>query len=380
MRGALDGLRLLDLSRQLPGPFCSMMLGDLGVDVIVIAAPDDPLGVGLPLLGRNKRHMTLNLKHEDGRRIFYRMLASADVLLEGFRPGVTAKLGIDYERVARRNPRVVYCSISGYGQDGPYREKVGHDVNYLGYAGILSVTGVGPKAPPAIPGVQIADIGGGALMGVIGILAALIAREKTGRGQFVDIAMLDGCAAWNVFHLLLHLIGQDAQRGSTRLTGRYPCYAVYETKDGEWVTVGALEPHFWKNLCEAMGRPDLVPHQFAEGSQLEEMWRFFRQAFRERTRDEWLERFEGVDICFGPVNSVAEMLRDPQLRARGMIVEEEHPSFGRFTNLASPIKLTDTPPVTRRPPCAFGQHTEEILTDLGYSGDEIAALRRRGVI
>jgi len=376
---ALENVRILDLSRQLPGPFCAMMLGDLGADVLTIAAPNDPLGAGIPLLARNKRHMTLNLKAEAGRAVFAQLVAGADVVLEGFRPGVTAKLGIDYPRLAGVNPRLVYCSISGYGQDGPYRDKVGHDLNYIGYAGVLGVTGTA-GGPPVIPGVQIADIGGGTLMAVIGILAALLARHHTGRGQLVDIAMLDGSLSWNVFHVLMHLIGQSTARGATRLTGRYACYSVFETADGKYVTVGALEAHFWKNLCEHFGRADLVPLQFSEGEDRERVLAFFRDAFRRKTRDEWVRELEPVDICFGPVNDVGEALEDPQLRARQMVVEEEHPHYGRVRTLGSPIKLSATPPVMRRPPHAFGQHTDEVLRELGYEAAAIAALREQGAV
>jgi crotonobetainyl-CoA:carnitine CoA-transferase CaiB-like acyl-CoA transferase len=307
------------------------------------------------------------------------MVAGADVVLEGFRPGVTTKLGIDYPRLAKLNPRLIYCSISGYGQDGPYREKVGHDLNYIGYAGVLGVTGTA-GGPPVIPGVQIADIGGGTLMATIGILAALLARTHTGRGQLVDIAMLDGAFACNVFHILMQLIGQGTARGDTRLTGRYACYAVFETADHKHVSVGALEGHFWRNLCEHFGRADLIPLQFAEGEDREGVLAFFRDAFKRKTRDEWVRELEPVDICFGPVNDVAEALADPQLQARGMVLEEEHPQFGRVRTIGSPIKLSATPPVMRRPPHAFGEHTDEILRELGYDGAGITALHDEGAV
>lgn len=379
MATALDNVRILDLSRQLPGPFCAMMLGDLGADVLTIAAPNDPMGIGLPLLARNKRHMTLNLKSDEGRAVFAKLVADADVVLEGFRPGVAAKLGIDYPRLAAQNPRLVYCSISGYGQDGPYRDKVGHDINYIGYAGVLGVTGAA-GGPPVIPGVQIADIGGGTLMAVTGILAALLARQHTGRGQFVDVAMLDGAVTWNVFHILMHLIGQDTGRGETRLTGRYACYAVYETRDGKYVSVGALEEHFWRNLCTHFDRPDLIPLQFAEGEDRARVFAFFREAFKRKTRDEWVRELDRVDICFGPVNGVGEALDDPQLRARDMILEEEHPLYGRVTTLGSPIKLSATPPAMRRPGATFGQHTDAVLRELGYDDAAIAELRAKGTV
>src|SRR6266849_8480577 len=202
MAAALSRFRMLDLSRQLPGPFCSMLLADLGMDVLAVYAPTDPMGMGIPLLGRNKRSLTLNLKAPEGRAIFHRLAREADVVLEGSRPGAAARLGVDYETLSAINPRIVYCSISGYGQDGPYRDKVGHDINYLGYAGVLGVSGATGN-PPTIMPVQVADIGGGALMAVVGILTAVLAREHTGRGQFVDISMLDGSIAWNVFHTVM---------------------------------------------------------------------------------------------------------------------------------------------------------------------------------
>src|SRR5881296_647829 len=265
MPSALGRFRMLDLSRQLPGPFCSMLLADLGMDVVAVYAPNDPMGMGIPLLGRNKRSCTLNLKAPEGRAIFHRLARDADVVLEGGRPGGAARLGVDYATLAPLNPRLVYCSISGYGQDGPYRDRVGHDVNYLGFAGVIGLTGTA-GGPPAIPGVQIADIGGGALMAAVGILAALWAREETGRGQLVDIAMLDGSVAWQVVNVFRYLLErEEPAHGETLLTGRHPCYAIYETRDGRHVTVGALEPHFWRTLCERLELPAFVEQQFAEG-------------------------------------------------------------------------------------------------------------------
>ncbi|OFV87413.1 MAG: hypothetical protein A3J75_06015, partial [Acidobacteria bacterium RBG_16_68_9] len=299
---ALGHLKMLDLSRQLPGPFCSTVLADLGMDVLVVSVPNDPFALGIPFLARNKRSMTLNLKTDAGREIFRRLAAGADVVLEGFRPGVTARLGIDYETLRASNPRLIYCSISGYGQDGPYRDRVGHDINYLGYAGVLNFIGAA-GGPPVLPGVQIADIGGGALLAAVGILAAVAARERTGQGQFVDVAMLDGSVAWNVYHLLMfQLSGRLPQRGGEQLTGRHACYNVYETRDGRHVTVGAYEPHFWATLCRHFGREDFVASQWDDGAKREEMLDFFRAAFREKTLAEWMRELGDKAICFGPVN------------------------------------------------------------------------------
>lgn len=375
MTTPLRNLKMLDLSRQLPGPFCSMMLADLGVDVLIVASPKDPMGLGMPIIQRNKRSMTLNLKDERGRQIFRQLVADADIVLEGFRPGVTQRLGIDYDSVAAINPRAVYCSISGYGQDGPYRDKVGHDLNYLGYSGLVGVSGAAGGAPQIMP-VQIADIGGGALMAVVGILAALAAREHTGRGQFVDISMMDGSVIWNVWHQLVYLAsGKDPERGRTQLTGHNPCYAIYETKDGKHVTVGAIEPHFWANLCNQLGVPEFIADQYAEGERREEMFRVVRGKFLEKTQAEWLAQLDAVDICFGPVNSVRQSLQDPHVLARQLV----HKVDG-LTLIASPVKLSDTPPATPTAPPKFGQHTDEVLRAAGMEQAAIDTLRAEGVI
>ena len=370
---------MLDLSRQLPGPFCSTLLADLGMDVLTIAGPNDPFGTGMPLLARNKRSMKLNLKSPRGRDIFLRLAAEADVILEGFRPGVATRLGVDYETLRADNPGLVYCAITGFGQDGPYRDKVGHDVNYLGYAGVLNVVGQ-EGDPPVIPGVQIADIGGGALMAAVGILSALIARGWTGRGQLVDISMTDGAVAWNVYHVLLQQRSDaESRRGSEQITGRYPCYAVYETRDGRHVTVGAYEPHFWAALCRHFGREDLIARQWDDGESREETFRFFRAAFRQKTMAEWLAELGDQDICFGPVNNLDEAFADPQLRHRGMVIETPTPN-GPQRTVGCPIKLSETPPALRTPPAAFGQHTDEVLGSLGFAAEEIARLRAEGVV
>jgi len=378
-RTALGHLKLLDLSRQLPGPFCSTILADLGMDVLVVTPPNDPFGLGIPFLARNKRSMVLNLKTDAGREILHRLAAQADVVLEGFRPGVTARLGIDYDTLRVLNPRLIYCSISGYGQDGPYRERVGHDLNYLGYAGVLNF--IGPAdGPPVVPGVQIADIGAGALMAAVGILAAVSAREQTGQGQFVDIAMLDGAVAWNVYHLLMYqLSGHLPQRGGEQLTGRYACYNVYETRDGRHVTVGAYETRFWAALCRHFGREDFIEPQWDDGAKREEMLRFFRAAFREKTLAEWLQDLGDKEICFGPVNTPEETMRDPQVVHRSMIVEMETPS-GRLRAPGPPIKLSGTPASIRTAAPRVGEHTDEVLRALGFGGDAIARLRDGGVL
>jgi crotonobetainyl-CoA:carnitine CoA-transferase CaiB-like acyl-CoA transferase len=371
--------RMLDLSRQLPGPFCSTLLADLGMDVLALTAPNDPFGTGIPFLQRNKRSMTLNLKAPAGLDVFRRLAADADVVLEGFRPGVATRLGIDFETLRRTNPRLVYCAISGYGQDGPYRDRVGHDVNYLAQAGVLEYVGETDR-PPVIPGVQIADIGAGSLMAAVGILAALVARETTGRGQLVDVAMLDGAAAWNVYHTLMRqLSGVRPLRGGEQLTGHWPCYAVYETKDARHLTIGAYEEHFWARLCRHFGRDEFTALQWAEGPDREAMFAFFRNAFRQKTLAEWTTELGPLEICFAPVATIDEAFDDPQLRHRGMVHEMDTP-MGPLRFFGPPLKLSATPATVRTPPPTLGAHTDATLASLGFDAAAIAKLRADGVV
>jgi crotonobetainyl-CoA:carnitine CoA-transferase CaiB-like acyl-CoA transferase len=353
----LGNLKVLDLSRQLPGPFCSALLADLGADVLMISNPADPLGVGIPFLARNKRSMTLNLKHPEGRHILRQLSSRADVLLEGYRPGVPARLGIDYEMLRAANQRLIYCSISGYGQDGPYRDRVGHDINYIGQAGVLNFVGAA-GGPPVIPGVQIADIAGGGLMAAVGILTAVIARAQTGRGQFVDISMLDGTLSCNAYHVLMYLLTDRLpQRGGEQLTGYYPCYAVYRH----------------------LGREDFIEPQWDDGPKREEMFAFFRTTFRQKTLAEWVRELADKEICFGPVSTLDETLADPQLRHRDMIVEMQTPG-GRTLVIGSPIKLSETPASVRTPPPGFGAHTDSVLAALGFDSTQIVRLHSDSVV
>jgi crotonobetainyl-CoA:carnitine CoA-transferase CaiB-like acyl-CoA transferase len=339
----LGRIRVVDLSRDLPGQFCSALLAALGADVVVVGAPGDgdPTFSGGFLLEQGKRSLTLDLERAEGRDVFHRLAGWTDVVIESFRPGVMARLGLDFESLRTRNPRLVYCALSSYGQDGPYRAKAGRDITSLGYAAVLEFIGEA-DGPPVLPGVQIADIGGGALMAALGILSALLARAQTGRGQLVDISILDGSLIFNAYqHLLLTLRGTPQGRARTWLTGDNPCYSVYETGDGRYVTVGAFEPHFWATLCRHFGREDFISEQWAVGEKREEIFAFFRAKFRERTRDQWVRELADEEICFGPVNTVAEALADPQLRHRGMIAEGRGPS-GSQALLGCPIKLSES--------------------------------------
>jgi crotonobetainyl-CoA:carnitine CoA-transferase CaiB-like acyl-CoA transferase len=383
----LDGIMVLDLTRLLPGAYATMMLGDFGADVIKIEEPGrgDPArrmsgGAYFFATNRNKRSVTIDLKAEAGRGIFLRLVEKADVVVEGFRPGVMARLGLDYERLREVNPRIVYCAITGYGQDGPYRELAGHDLNYIAVAGVLGVNGERGR-PPSIPGVQLADLAGGSLQAVTGILLALAARARTGEGQLVDVSMTDGAFALMAIPLAGYFAtGRIAARGDELLSGRYACYNVYETKDGSYLALGALEEKFWANACRALGRDDLTPLQFIEGEPQREVKESLGAIFRERTREEWMSHFEGIDTCLRPVNDVAEAVADPQVSARGLIAEVADPEGGlRRRQVAPFIRLSGTPGEVRTPPPRLGEHTREVLEMLGYRPAEIEELAGHGL-
>src|SRR3990172_8684943 len=326
---AFAGIRFLDLTRLLPGAYCSLLFADLGADVIKMEEPgvgdyarlvppgfrSDGGGAAFQMLNRNKKSLTLNLKHEDGKMIFRRLAAGADIVLESFRPGVMRRLGLGYEALSEVNPRLIYCAITGYGQDGPNQNLAGHDINYLGHAGVLAITG--PRGgPPVLPGAQIADLGGGSLMAAFTISAALHHRNLSGRGQMLDVSMTDGTVSWLSAHLgAFFATGHVPARGEARLNGGLVCYGVYETKDGKYLTVGALEPKFWQAFCRVLGREDLVPHQYAAGEKRDKVEADLRQTFKTKTRDEWLAAFKGVNACVGSVLGFHEVGEDPRLRA-----------------------------------------------------------------
>jgi crotonobetainyl-CoA:carnitine CoA-transferase CaiB-like acyl-CoA transferase len=378
---ALEGIRILDLSRLFPGPYCSMILADLGAEVLRIEDRRfEGEGPGMPTVMRNKRHMTLNLKHSQGQEIFFRLARGADIILEGFRPGVTERLGIDYERMKKVNERLIYCSVTGYGQDGPYKNMVGHDINYLSFGGVLGLSGE-PGRQPVIPPIQIADMAAGGMYAALGIMAALIVRQKTGRGQYIDISMMDGVIALLPFPAsLLWSLAKPPPRGDTLLSGRFPCYSVYETRDGEYISLGALEPRFWSALCRKLGREDYIPCQYDEGEKRSEIFQFLRETFRRKSREEWIGELQELDVCFGKVLHLDEVFQDPQVIHRKMVTELEDEKKGKMNLLSSPLRLSETPPDIRLPPAGFGEHTEEVLKELGFKPEEIEKMKRAGVV
>jgi crotonobetainyl-CoA:carnitine CoA-transferase CaiB-like acyl-CoA transferase len=395
----LAGIKVLDLTKLAPGPFCTMILGDLGADVIKIEEPGPPSGrraeqagkagtegpgasfSGSPFnaLNRNKKSIGLNLKSGPGKEVFRRMVQRADVLVQEYRPGVAEGLGIGYEQMSIRNDRLIYCAITGYGQDGPYRNLVGHDLNYIATAGVLSILGRAGQLP-TIPHNLIADYAGGGMHAAIGVLAALVARTQTGRGQYVDIAMMDGSMALMAQSFASFFAnGRLPARGETPLDGAIPNYNVYETKDGKIITIGAIEPWFFANLCRALGREDLVEHEY-NSAKRPEIHEFFRDTFRTRTRDEWFEILSRTDICVGKMNTLDEVEADPQVQARKMIVELDAPDGRKVKQVGISVKLSETPGSIRSLAPALGQHTEEIMHGLGYSDEQIEKWRTDGSV
>jgi crotonobetainyl-CoA:carnitine CoA-transferase CaiB-like acyl-CoA transferase len=392
---ALDGVRILDLSRLLPGGFASLLLADLGADVIKVEdtgmgdyvrwAPPyygdeshQQLGTRSALylaLNRGKRSIRLDLKSEAGRDAFLRLAADADVVLESFRPGVLDKLGVGYERLRETNPRIVYCAITGYGLDGPNVTRAGHDTNYLALNGLLGLTGAA-DGPPVSSAGQVADLGGGGLMAVFGILAALVERQRSGEGQLVDVSMTDGALSWLAMVAAAFLNdGRVPRRGSEMLNGGVACYLPYECADG-WVSCGALEPKFWQAFCAGNERPDLLEHQFASpGSPGHAA---VADVFRSRTKADWAAFNDEHDCCVEPVLDLDEALDSELVRAREMVVEVEQPELGPVRLLGHPVKFARTPADPTRPAPALGEHTEQVLREAGLADDEIAALLSAG--
>ena len=378
--GPLAGIRILDLTRLLPGPVTTLHLADLGAEVIKIEDPQvgdyaRTLGTGqgedsayFRMINRNKQGFRLDLKKPEGVEVFMRLAREADVIIESFRPGVMAKLGIGYAAIAAVNPKIAYCSISGYGQDGPYKDLAGHDINYLGYAGVLDQIG-SAGGNPAIPNFQIADLLGGAMTAAMGILAAVIEAQRTGQGRYIDVSMTDSVLAHTYFSMLrLNDAGQSAPRGTDLLSGGLPCYATYRCADGKHMAVGALEGKFWKTACEVLGHPDWLKRQWDASLRGE-----LAELFATRPRDEWARLFAAVDCCITPILSPEEALANEQISARQMVLNVDG-----LTQFAPPLKMSGFEFSIRQPAPKAGEHNAAILAAAGYSTDEIQRLESAG--
>ena len=396
--GVLDGIKVLELARVPPAEMPAMILGDMGAEVLKIESPEPDRPAGEEWVrrtihsftNRNKRSMTLNMKSADGQAIFRKLAATADVLVEGFRPGVMKRLGADYETLRASNPRLIYCSLSGFGQDGPYRDYPAHDMNYLSLAGVLGLIGDAGSKKPVIPLNLVADYAGASLHGALGIALALFARERTGRGQLVDVSYLDTTVSLLAATPNMRFFFSDGmapRRGEGFLGGSYPYYAIYETRDDKLLTIGCTEPWLWANFCKAIGRPDFErfarkPDQFVRAANREEAAARdeIEKIIKTRDRDDWYERLVKADVCVGKVYDVAEMVNDPQINHRQMIVDVEHPTHGRVRQFGVAIKLSETPGSVRSAAPLSGEHTDVVLKDLGYGATDIASLRERKVI
>ncbi len=382
----LEGIRVLDLSRLLPGPFCAMLLADLGADVIKIESPGlgdylraifpfvtDPrtgekVGAHYLMVNRNKKSVALNFRNARGKEIFLQLARKADVILESFRPGAVERWGVGYDAIRAINPGIVYCSLSGYGQTGPYRDRAGHDLNYVALTGLLAANGRAGD-PPVPPAAQIADLSG-SMYAAVSILAALIGRGKTGEGQYLDVSLFESGLAWTGTIIGGTLAaGEKIERGRNQLNGGMACYNVYETRDGKFITIAAIEPHFWVAFCKAVSRESWIPRQY-DFDPIAEV----AAMFKTRALDEWLSLFQDIDACIEPVRDFREAFDHPQVKHRGLAVNVGGiPQIGSVFVFANAAR--DYAPAPSQ-----GEHTREVLTEIGISDDEMRELEERGVI
>lgn len=390
MVAALEGITVLDFTRLLPGPFATQLLCNLGADVIKIEepvvgdymrlVPPTVQGVSYPFLmvNRGKRDLAVDLTTHEGQEIVHKLAARADILVEQFRPGVMGELRCDYETLARINPRLVYCSFSGFGQTGPSRDIPGHDITFEALAGILGVPAEG-HGKPAIPGVPIADLAS-AFNAAFAILAALRTRDRTGRGEFVDVSIFDTAVALMVLNLAHYLAtGKEPVAGETILTGVFPSYNLYETADGRWLAVAAVEPKFWARLCEALDMPEFTENQFVDGPEAARVLHAFRERFRSKTLAEW-EALLSKELPVAGVKRISEIVRDAHVRGRELLPVVDVPSLWKTQVVGHPGKherseVRNPARVPRK-----GEDTETILASLGYSKDDIEDLVRRGIV
>lgn len=383
-RPPLQGIRVLDLTRLLPGPMCTLHLADLGADVVKV----EDLGAGdyaasgvREQVNRNKRGIRLDLKQPEAVSALLKLCETADVLVEGFRPGVMKRLGLDYETVRARNPRIVYCSISGYGQTGAMSQLAGHDINYCGFTGVVDQMGT-PTGERALSNVPVADLLGGTMTAVMGVLAALFDAQRSGIGRHVDASIADGVLAHAVIPMAgVHLRGRTFPPGADKLTGALPCYGLYKTQDGRHLAVGAFEQKFWQQFCDLMGRPDLIPHHSPATPALADWARNeVAGVVRRHTLQEWSTKLSGTDCCVTPVLRLEEALHLPHFADRRMFVEALTSRGDHMVQMAHPVQMTGYRFEVYRPAPVPGQHTDEVLREHGWTAEEIAALHGRKVV
>jgi len=382
--GFLEHVTVVDLATVGPAARCSRILADYGARVIKVAPPPKRGGAQVepPLhsygAGRGFERIRIDLKAPGGRAVLLRLIERADAFLESFRPGVAARLGLGYEELRARNPRLVYCSTSGYGQDGPHAGRAGHDLDYLAVGGFLHCSSRRADGAPAIPGATVAAGAAGGMHAAVAILAALAARERTGEGTYLDVSVADGVLHLMALHVDEYLAtGVEPGPGTSILTGRYACYDVYRTRDGKWLAVAAIEPAFFANLCRALGLEKWIERQTDDDCQ-EAIREDLRRAFARKDRDAWIAELAGADTCVAPVYSIPELVEDPQFAHRGVFVEAEHPDWGRFRQVGPVLAGCE------RPAAPHVVRTETnaraLLEELGYANDEIRRLLEAGIV
>jgi alpha-methylacyl-CoA racemase len=389
-KGPLSGIRILDLTQLYPGPLATMMLADMGADVVRIEHPNRPDLVHLlpPFIGkesaaylslnRSKRSLALDTGTEQGRHVFFDLVRTADLVVEQFRPGVLDKIGIGYEQAPLFNPRIIYVSITGFGQNGPYRKKAGHDINYMALAGLLSQVKKGEEM--ALPGFQTADVAGGAYLSVIACMAGLWHRERTGKGQKIDVSMMDGILPLLTLQLAQYWGSRVKEDFVNVLDGSFACYGVYECADGKYVSLAALEPKFWASFCHMVNKPEWLTSQFPAGGEIKKVREEVAGLFKTKSREEWVELAEVHDVCLSSVHEMEDLEKDPQLRAREMIIETEHEGGVKLKGVGVPIKFSECKPDPPEPAPVVGQDSIEILKEAGYSEERIEELVEKGIV
>ena len=390
MSGPLASLKVLDFSTLLPGPFASLMLADMGADVLRIESPtrmdllrvlpphDQGTSASHAYLNRNKRSLALDLKQAEALEIVRELVKGYDIVLEQFRPGVMERLGLGYDALKAINPRLIYVSITGYGQTGPYKDRAGHDINYLALAGVASYTGRRDSGPLPL-GIQLADVGGGSLHAVVGLLAAVIARQQSGVGQYLDVSMTDCSFSLNAMAGAGYLAcGVEPEWESHVLNGG-SFYDYYRSRDGRWMSVGSLEPAFMQRLCEALGRPELAA-QGLKPEQQPALKQALQVEFEKRSFEELCELFAGVDACVEPVLTLSEAVAHPQLKARALVSQVPRRDGSSQAQIACPLRFSEGLPAPRHIGAAVGAHSDDVLAELGFSAQRIADLRRSKVV